>query len=72
MEHLEVTKFLNVPGGSLAYSDEGTGPLVIAVPGMGDLRSSYRFLTPKLAAAGYRVVSLDVRGHGESSVAWKD
>jgi len=72
VEHLEVTKFLNVPGGSLAYSDEGTGPLVIAVPGMGDLRSSYRFLTPKLAAAGYRVVSLDVRGHGESSVAWKD
>ncbi len=67
-----MTKFLDVPGGRLAYSDEGTGPLVIAVPGMGDLRSSYRFLTPKLAAAGYRVVSLDLRGHGESSAAWND
>ena len=39
---------------------------------MGDLRSTYRFLTPKLVAAGYRVVSLDVRGHGESSVRWDD
>lgn len=67
-----MTQFLDVRGGLLAYSDEGTGPLIIAVPGMGDLRSSYRFLTPKLAAAGYRVVSLDVRGHGESSVAWND
>jgi len=67
-----MTKFLNVPGGRLAYSDEGKGSLIIAVPGMGDLRSSYRFLTPKLAMAGYRVVSLDVRGHGESSVSWND
>ena len=67
------TRFLDVPGGGrLAYSDAGTGPLVIAVPGMGDLRSTYRFLTPKLVAAGYRVVSLDVRGHGESSVRWDD
>ncbi len=64
-----MTKFLNVPGGRLAYSDEGKGSLIIAVPGMDDLRSSYRFLTPKLAMAGYRVVSLDVRGHGESSVS---
>lgn len=67
-----MTQFLDVPGGSLAFSDQGTGPLVIAVPGMGDLRSSYRFLAPKLVAAGYRVVSLDVRGHGETSVAWDD
>jgi pimeloyl-ACP methyl ester carboxylesterase len=67
-----MTKFLDVPGGRLAYSDVGDGPRVIAVPGMGDLRSSYRFLAPRLAAAGYRVVSLDVRGHGETSVSWDD
>jgi pimeloyl-ACP methyl ester carboxylesterase len=67
-----MTDFLDITGGRLAYSDQGTGPLVIAIPGMGDLRSSYRFLTPKLSAAGYRVISLDVRGHGESSVAWND
>jgi pimeloyl-ACP methyl ester carboxylesterase len=67
-----MTNFLDVPGGRLAYSDVGTGPLIIAVPGMGDLRSTYRFLAPKLVEAGYRVVSLDVRGHGESSVSWDD
>jgi pimeloyl-ACP methyl ester carboxylesterase len=72
MEGFTLTNFFDVPGGRLAYTDVGTGPLIIAVPGMGDLRSTYRFLAPKLAAAGYRVVSLDVRGHGESSVFWDD
>jgi len=66
------TEYIDVPGGRLAYSDVGSGPLVIAVPGMGDLRSSYRFLAPKLAAAGYRVISLDLRGHGDSSARWND
>ena len=64
--------FLAVPGGRLAYSDVGSGPLIIAVPGMGDLRSTYRFLAPRLAGAGFRVVTLDVRGHGASSVSWDD
>ncbi len=67
-----MTHLLDLPGGRLAYSDEGTGPLVIAVPGMGDLRSTYRFLAPKLASAGFRVVAFDLRGHGESSVRWDD
>jgi pimeloyl-ACP methyl ester carboxylesterase len=66
------TSYLDTPGGRLAYSDVGAGPLVIAIPGMGDLRSAYRFLTPKLVAAGYRVISVDARGHGESSVGWDD
>lgn len=67
-----MTSFLDVPGGRLAYSDEGAGPLVVAIPGMGDLRSAYRFLASKLVEGGYRVVSLDIRGHGESSVTWDD
>jgi pimeloyl-ACP methyl ester carboxylesterase len=45
---------------------------IATLPGMGDLRSTYRFLAPKLVDAGYRVVSLDVRGHGDSSVTWDD
>ena len=53
--------------GTVAYDVQGSGPLVICVPGMGDLRSSYRFLVPQLLAAGYRVATLDLRGHGESS-----
>lgn len=66
------TKYLQVRGGTLAYEDTGSGPLVICVPSMGDLRAEYRFLISQLAAAGYRAVSLDVRGHGETSVGWQD
>ncbi len=63
---------LQVEGGTLAYDDEGTGPLVVLVPGLGDLRQEYRFLARELVAAGYRTVSLDLRGHGGSSVGWDD
>ena len=34
--------------------------------GMGDLRQVYRFLAPALVEAGYRVATMDLRGHGES------
>jgi pimeloyl-ACP methyl ester carboxylesterase len=39
---------------------------------MGDLRGEYRYLTPYLTAVGYRVVTVDVRGHGASSAVWDD
>jgi pimeloyl-ACP methyl ester carboxylesterase len=61
-----------VPGGKIAFEETGAGPLVVVVPGMGDLRSSYRFVGPRLAAAGYRVLSMDLRGHGQTSVGWDD
>jgi pimeloyl-ACP methyl ester carboxylesterase len=67
------TQFLQRPNGIIAFDDSGTtGPLVVQVPGMGDLRHEYRFLTPQLVAAGFCVVSMDIRGHGESSVEWPD
>jgi pimeloyl-ACP methyl ester carboxylesterase len=67
------TRFLETDGGRLAYDDNGgRGPVVICVPGMGDVRGQYRFLAPRLAASGYRVITMDVRGHGESSVSWKE
>ena len=66
------TRYLEVPGGRIAYDVAGEGPLVLCVPGMGELRSSYRFLAPRLVAAGYRVATMDVRGHGETSVRWLD
>ena len=69
------TRYLEVPGGRLAYDEYGvadSGPLVVCAPGMGDLRGEYRFLAPQLVAAGYRAVVFDVRGHGESSVSWDD
>lgn len=60
------TQFLSTEEGRIAFDATGSGPLVVLVPGMGDLRSSYRFLVPKLVAAGYTVVTTDLRGHGES------
>lgn len=47
---------------------EGAGPLVVCVPGMGELQASFRHLVPGLVAAGYRVAVMDLRGHGDSSV----
>ncbi len=66
------TQYLDHQNGQLAYDDTGHGPVVICVPSMGDLRAEYRFLVPQLAPAGYRVISLDVRGHGETSANWPD
>jgi pimeloyl-ACP methyl ester carboxylesterase len=65
------TMMLKLPDGQIAYDDSGgAGPLVICVPGLGDLRRQYRFLAPKLVAAGFRVVTMDLPGHGDSSVDW--
>jgi pimeloyl-ACP methyl ester carboxylesterase len=67
------TRFLKTGAGRIAYDDTGgNGPLVLAIPGMGDLRSEYRLLRPVLQAAGYRVLTLDVRGCGETSADWDD
>lgn len=66
------THFLTRPDGRIAYHDTGSGPLVVCVPGMGDLRSEYRFLAPQLLAAGFRVVTVDLRGHGESDATFAD
>jgi len=68
-----LTKFLEVEGGRIAYDDTGgDGPVVLAIPGMGDLRSEYRALRPVLQREGYRVVTMDVRGFGETSAQWQD
>ena len=53
--------------GTIPYEVAGEGPLVLCIPGMADLRSTYRFLTPALVAAGYRVATIDLRGHGDST-----
>lgn len=66
------TQYQKLSEGNIAFDDTGSGPLIIAVPGMGDLRADYRFLTPQLVTAGYRVVTMDVRGHGETSTGWSD
>ena len=67
------TEFFTRPEGIIAYDDNhADGELVIMWPGMGALRSEYRFLKPLLTEAGYRVITADLRGHGESSAAWRE
>lgn len=64
------TAYVDVEGGRIAYEVSGDGPLVVLSPGMADTRRAYRFLAPLLVNAGYRVASVDLRGHGESSTGW--
>jgi pimeloyl-ACP methyl ester carboxylesterase len=66
-----MTQHLTVDGGTLAYDVTGdSGPLIVLAHGLGDSRQAYRFVAPELAAAGYRVATIDLRGCGESSASW--
>ncbi len=67
---LHPVQFLTRPEGRISYDVAGAGPLVVLVPGMGDLRSTYRYLAPVLRNAGYRVASTDLRGHGQSDTTF--
>ena len=62
--------YLDVDGGRIAYEVAGDGPLVVCVPGMGDVRQVFRHTAPALVAAGYRVAVMDLRGHGDSDTTF--
>jgi pimeloyl-ACP methyl ester carboxylesterase len=65
-----MSEFLTLDAGRIAYEVIGNGPLVVLAHGMGNSRAAYRFVTPRLVAAGYRVAAVDLRGCGESSAEW--
>jgi pimeloyl-ACP methyl ester carboxylesterase len=64
--------------GHISFDDSGdvggseTKPIFVCLPGIGDTRSSYRFLAPLLHAAGYRTLRSDIRGMGASSATFDD
>lgn len=68
MSTSSATSTLAIDDLRLAYDVHGNGPLVVCLPGMGDLRSAYRHLAPLLVDAGLRVATLDLPGHGDSDV----
>jgi pimeloyl-ACP methyl ester carboxylesterase len=61
--------YITTDGGRLAVELTGkeTDPLVICSPGMGDTRDAYEPLAKILVSHGYRVATMDARGHGDSS-----
>lgn len=59
---------VQVDGIELGYAIEGDGAdTVVLLPGMGADRNAWAFQVPALVAAGRRVVSVDLRGAGEST-----
>ncbi|RKR76526.1 alpha/beta fold hydrolase [Frondihabitans australicus] len=69
-ENRSTTRFLQRPEGRIAYETQGTGPVVLMIPGMGDIRSTFRFLAPAVAEAGFTAVTADLRGHGDSDTSF--
>lgn len=54
-------------GGRLRVVEQGTGPAMVLVHGFTLAAAIWHFQLPALAAAGYRVVAYDQRGHGAST-----
>ncbi|MFE7963340.1 alpha/beta fold hydrolase [Streptomyces cellulosae] len=62
-----VHRLVPAPEGRVHLVEQGSGPLVLLVHGFPEGWYSWRHQLPALAAAGYRAVAVDVRGHGRSS-----
>jgi pimeloyl-ACP methyl ester carboxylesterase len=54
----------------LRVARAGKGPLIVLVHGWPESWYSWRHQIPPLAAAGYRVAAVDVRGYGGSECTW--
>jgi pimeloyl-ACP methyl ester carboxylesterase len=58
-------------GVTIAYEVTGSpaDPTVLLLHGIADNLHSYDAIAPKLAVDGFRVIAIDLRGHGSSSAA---
>lgn len=67
---MSATTTLDIRGTRIAFSDEGSGPLVVRAHGLTQSRLSEQshglIDWHALVDAGFRVVSYDARGHGDS------
>lgn len=59
-------RFVSANGIRLHIVEHGEGPLVVLVHGFPEFWWTWRHQIPGLAAAGYRVAAIDLRGYGES------
>jgi pimeloyl-ACP methyl ester carboxylesterase len=80
MDTVQDIQFLTLPGKSSRLSFDDTGdnektlnkPLLVCIPGIGDSRTQFRYITPVFYREGYRVVRIDLRGMGASSTDFDD
>lgn len=69
---MEISQFSH-DGGRIAIEDTGgDGQLLLCLPGMGVTRMTYELIRPLFVKAGYRVVTMDLRGAGETDAVWAD
>jgi pimeloyl-ACP methyl ester carboxylesterase len=68
---MKTQRFSGTGGVSLSADVAGpaAGPPVMLMHGGGQTRGAWKKATSALASAGYRAISLDLRGHGESDWA---
>ncbi|XP_070711845.1 bifunctional epoxide hydrolase 2 [Pempheris klunzingeri] len=55
------------PGVTTHYVEMGSGPPVLLCHGFPESWYSWRYQIPAMAAAGFRVLALDMKGYGEST-----
>jgi hypothetical protein len=69
---LPIQKLIEVDGAKLDVDIWGAGDeTIIALPGLGSDTARFQLLAPKLALAGYRVVSINRAKFDEARVRWK-
>lgn len=66
------TQYLELADGKIAYTALGTGPVVLLVPGMGELKESYRDFQQHLSQEGFTAIAMDLRGHGQSDATFPE
>ena len=66
--------YLELDSASLYYTDHGEGEPIITLHGLSEsgLYWTLPGITDRLVAAGYRVINLDMRGHGRTRVLGED
>jgi len=67
---VQTASFLARPDGRISYDVADVGPLVVLLPGMGDLRSAYRYLALSSSPPATGWPAPTCGGHGESDTTF--
>ena len=62
-------RFLDLPGGRIHYTDDGTGPAIVMIPGLGGQMGNFNMALTPLLTGTHRVIVIDRPGMGYSTRA---